>query len=460
MEKWLWVTLLLCMFGFFKEVRPSESFLTQYLEEWKNLTLDQINNEVYPVWTYSYLALLFVVLLITDFLRYKPVIVLEGIAYVVTWCLLLWAQGVLAMQFMEFCYGIVTATEVAYYTYIYAKVPKEHYKKATSFTRAATLFGKFLSGTLAQVLVSTNVLDYHQLNYISLADVSVACLLSFVLPSVATSIYFHKRKRDLDELAITPETDDGRETPTEKMEVATVTGDTATGDASASVHEEYVRQSCGTVFRVIWDDFKAAYTNSHQLKWCLWWALATCSYEQTTNYLQSLWEVIYPSQEHQDLYNGAVDAANTLLSTAVVLLLGFLPVNWDKWGELTLAISSFVQAALLLVSAETTNIWIAYVFSGLYIAVYYMLITVASFQVAKKLKEDSYGLVFGCNQFLALILQTIMTIIVVDECCLAAGPRTQFLVYGSYNGVIGILFLIIAIHTFCTKRSATSTTTT
>ena len=52
-------------------------------------------------------------------------IVFEGISYVVTWCLLLWAEGVAAMQAMEFCYGIATSTEVAYYTYIYAKVRKE-----------------------------------------------------------------------------------------------------------------------------------------------------------------------------------------------------------------------------------------------------------------------------------------------------------------------------------------------
>ena len=69
----------------------------------------QVNNEVYPVWTYSYLVLLLVTLLITDFLRYKPVIVLEGLAYVVTWVLLLWAPGVLAMQARWFVNGKVSA---------------------------------------------------------------------------------------------------------------------------------------------------------------------------------------------------------------------------------------------------------------------------------------------------------------------------------------------------------------
>ena len=43
-------------------------------------------------------------------------------AYIGTWALLLWAKSLLAMQFMQFVYGVATSTEVAYYTYIYAKV--------------------------------------------------------------------------------------------------------------------------------------------------------------------------------------------------------------------------------------------------------------------------------------------------------------------------------------------------
>ena len=77
---------------------------------------------MYPVWPYSYFALLIPVFLLTDLSKYKPMIVFEGFAYVITWVLLLWADGVVAMQIMQFVYGLATATEIAYYTYIYAKV--------------------------------------------------------------------------------------------------------------------------------------------------------------------------------------------------------------------------------------------------------------------------------------------------------------------------------------------------
>ena len=59
------------------------------------------SQEIFPVWTYSYFALLIVVFLVTDYLLYKPVIVFEGISFIMTWCILIWGQGVAAMQVFD-----------------------------------------------------------------------------------------------------------------------------------------------------------------------------------------------------------------------------------------------------------------------------------------------------------------------------------------------------------------------
>ena len=72
MEQWLRISLILCTFGFFREFRPSEPFVSDFLiGEWRNVTEDQVNFEVYPIGTYSTLALLVIVFLITDILRYN-----------------------------------------------------------------------------------------------------------------------------------------------------------------------------------------------------------------------------------------------------------------------------------------------------------------------------------------------------------------------------------------------------
>lgn len=71
MEKWLQISLILSVFGFFREFRPSEPFVTEFLtsEKWRNITEDQVNFEVYPIGTYATLTLLVFVFLVTDILR-------------------------------------------------------------------------------------------------------------------------------------------------------------------------------------------------------------------------------------------------------------------------------------------------------------------------------------------------------------------------------------------------------
>ena len=74
--------------------------MTQYLIEpkWVNITLDQAYQDVYPVWTYSYLAVLVIVFLLTDYVKYKPMIIFQGLAFIATWSLLVFGSGVGLMQ--------------------------------------------------------------------------------------------------------------------------------------------------------------------------------------------------------------------------------------------------------------------------------------------------------------------------------------------------------------------------
>ena len=115
----------------------------------------------------------------------------SGFSYILTWILLLWGHGLTAMQLMQVSYGVATSTEVAYFTYIYANVAGEWYQQVTSFTRAALLLGRFLSGALSQSLICLELCDFRSLNYISLSMVSCATVISFLLPPVKNTIYFH-----------------------------------------------------------------------------------------------------------------------------------------------------------------------------------------------------------------------------------------------------------------------------
>lgn len=59
--------------------------------------------------------------------------------------------------------------------------------------------------------------------------------------------------------------------------------------------------------------------------------------------------------------------------------------------------------------------------------------------------DDSFGLVFGMNTLLALVLQTVLTIVVISDSGFALGPRGQFIVYGSYFMVLAAIYVIVGI---------------
>lgn len=69
--------------------------------------------------------------------------------------------------------------------------------------------------------------------------------------------------------------------------------------------------------------------------------------------------------------------------------------------------------------------------------------------VAKRLKDDSFAMVFGINTLLALALQSLLTIAVISDGGFALGARDQFLAYSGYYiglaaiyGITGIVRLI------------------
>lgn len=71
-----------------------------------------------------------------------------------------------------------------------------------------------------------------------------------------------------------------------------------------------------------------------------------------------------------------------------------------------------------------------------------------SSEVAQGISDDSYGLIFGLNRFIALVLQSSLTFIVTDEKGLALDERPQFFVYGIYFCVLGVIFGIASVFAF------------
>ena len=213
---------------------------------------------------------------------------------------------------MEFVYAASTASRIAYSTYIYTQVPLAKFQVVTAYTKAALLAGRCMAGILGQTLIATGLCDYSTLNYISLGFVSSSTVFACFLPSVSHSIYFHRGKSTEDNQIpeVVPLTipKEAHNEPTNKPEYSA--GSTQPSLASASHSKSKAKTS---VYRLLWEDFTTAFSESYTRKWSLWWAFATCGFFQVVNYIQPLWETLVPLESEELVYNGAVEAIHALL---------------------------------------------------------------------------------------------------------------------------------------------------
>ncbi|XP_035738625.1 thiamine transporter 2-like [Vespa mandarinia] len=438
---WLKISFILCMFGLLKDFRPSESFVTDYLTgPWKNFTHAQVNQEIYPVSTYSYFLTLVIIFLITDFVRYKPIIILCSLSGMIAFLVLILAKTVPVVQITEFFYGLFLSSEVAYYTYIYAKVDKKHYQEVTGHTKAASLVGRCMAGIIAQLTASFHILDFHELNYLTIAAFGLATIWTFFLPSVGQSIYFHS--------------------PIYDQNITTAPADTLKSSESDSCYEfnrdkqsrynpakrnvTSMSSKLKHAYALLWQHFLNAYTHHHIVKWSMWWAFSTCGYLQITNYAQLLWQTAVES--YDDIYNGAVDACYAIIGASTVFVISKIPFNWPVIGDVTLTLFALIEGGLIILCSYNYNIWVLYTAYIIFGVVYHTMVTVASFEVAKNISEDSYGLIFGTNIFLALLFQSLLTLVVING-NLGDTIRSQFFIYGCYYIILAVIFLIIAIFT-------------
>uniref|UniRef100_A0A3Q1HNP0 Solute carrier family 19 member 3b n=1 Tax=Anabas testudineus TaxID=64144 RepID=A0A3Q1HNP0_ANATE len=420
---WAYPTTVLSLYGFFANCRVAEPFLTPYLiGPHKNISGEVLNNYLFPIWTYSYLAFLFPVFLLTDFLRYKPLIVVQGLFLVTNYILLCFAPGLPAMTFLQVNYAVVTSTEVAYFSYIYSVIPVEHYQRATGYLRSAMLVGYTFGASLGQVLVSLAGMNYFYINTITLGIVSMAFLISFWLPMPQRSMFFKVKK----DAAVHLQSQQEAHRPEEP-----VMDKDGAGAGSEKMEHNVNSGWCSR------ENYKSA---EHVIYWSLWWALATSGYVQVFNYIQLMWDHIEPSAT-SSIYNGGVEAVCSLVGAAAAFSVGYIKVTWAVWGELALGLFSAVGAGAVFLMALTSSIWACYAGYVLFKSCYMLLITITTFQIAANLSMECYALTFGINTFIALSLQTIITATVVDEAALGLDIVTQFIIYGSYYAVISVLFL-------------------
>uniref|UniRef100_A0A8C0FK88 Solute carrier family 19 member 1 n=1 Tax=Bubo bubo TaxID=30461 RepID=A0A8C0FK88_BUBBB len=384
-QRWKLQVFYLCFYGFMTQVRPGESFITPYLlGPDKNFTQTEVTNVITPVLTYSYMAVLVPIFLLTDYLRYKPVLVLQSLSHISIWLLLVLGTSVLAMQLMEFFYGVTMAARIAYSSYIFSLVTPSRYQRMASYSRSAVLLGVFTSSVLGQLCITLGGVSFLTLNYVSLGFVSFGLILTLFLERPQRSLFFNR-----------PE---------------------GAGDGAPQLR-----------------------------LWSLWWVFNSAGYYLMLYYVQILWNEIYPAMDNRQVYNGGVDAASTLLGAGASFAAGYVKIRWTLWSELVIGVVTAFQAGLLLLMNTTSNIWLCYAAYVLFRGSYQFLVPVAIFQIATSLSKELCALVFGVNTFFATVLKTIITIIVADKRGLGLSVHPQFYVYFGYFTLLVVVYLLSAV---------------
>lgn len=433
-RKWKWAVIFLCFYGFMASIKPGEPFITPYLlSTEKNFTRKQVTNEITPVLTYSYMAVLVPVFLLTDLLRYKPVLIIQGISQVVIWLILLLGTTLIEMQFMEFFYGITMACRVAYSSYIFSLVNPVLYQRVAGYSRSSVLLGVFTSSVLGQLCVSLGRVSFYTLNAISLGFVSFGLTLSLCLPWPKRSLFFNRTRnqeqKEVEGVATKSELD--------KMNPKESGLSSAAPQCSPSRWRD-------SVFVQILLEVGNVVKRPNLRLWSLWWVFNSTGYYLVLFYVHILWNKVYPATENKNVYNGAVEAASTLLSAVTAFIAGYVKIRWSIWSELVIGVITALQAGLLLLMVNSDNIWVCYLAYVLFRGFYQFLVPIATFQIASSLTKELCALVFGINTFLGTILKTIINLIFSDKRGLALDVHSQFLVYFIYLTILTVIYFVCA----------------
>ncbi|KAK0411139.1 hypothetical protein QR680_005507 [Steinernema hermaphroditum] len=420
--RWQTTAAVLCGYGLLKEFRPSEPYMFVYQNTIMNISAEVLNGDVYPYWTYSYLVALVPVFLLTDLLLYKPVLLLESLSYIAVWLLLIFGRAVWTQQLVELFYGWATATEVGFFAYAYVNVDRQQFSRVTVWTRAALQGGRCLSYLLSELIIILRPGSYLILNYLSLGSLCLTFFFALVLPWVGWEEVVRREASHRERLPLS--------------------------SGSANEPASY-RDFARSKFENLWIDLRRIYSDAFLLKWSLWWAMTTSGNFMISNYIQTLWG--HHHSEKAQAYNGLVEAVTPLIAVVVLLLLQLLAVDWNRWGELCLTLAAVADFGLLYLLSSTSNLLVMYATYMVFRVLYQAMITISQFNLADRMVVQSYGLVFGFNTLVALALQAIMTIVVVDKRGLGLEIQPQFRVYAFYHLSIAAVFLLAVLYRMLRK---------
>ncbi|XP_022182542.1 thiamine transporter 2-like isoform X2 [Myzus persicae] len=371
MEPWKKVCLYVSVYVMLREFRPIDPFIIKYLTLLpEKYTVRIIREDVYPVGSYVSVLFVVIVFLVTDYLQYKPIIILNGLSGIMSYSLLLGSPTISFLKSGQIFLMLFRAAEVASYTYMFASIRnKDKYQIATSIVRTSVLIGKCSCGIIAQILISYNILSYAYLLYLSIFGMILTTIWSLIMPPVMFSLYFYKVKEPVLDVIV----DDN-----EKIILTKINESTNMNLDKNNMKKFFIKMKCSEVIQKLWDDFYVTYADANVFKWSVWWSLSLSGYVLVSQYIQLYWEEIEVHGKLNSL-NGAVESLATLFSAAATYGIGRVNGDWDKYGDIVMAIVAMGLGVVLYFLSFTESLIKSYAYFIIFCCTYQTMVTIASF---------------------------------------------------------------------------------
>lgn len=153
------------------------------------------------------------------------------------------------------------------------------------------------------------------------------------------------------------------------------------------------------------------------------------------------------------MWNAGVEALVTLLSAIVTLFAESIHAKLftNSSSLWTLTILTALEGVTVLLGTKTASLWMSYLGYMLFCTLYAFTITVCSAEVAKRLADDTFGLIFGINTLVALMMQSLLTFVVVSDTIFKLNIFTQFVIYAWFYFAFAILYSLNIAYDFCQR---------
>eukprot|EP00127_Corallochytrium_limacisporum_P003269 Clim_evm118s147 gene=Clim_evmTU118s147 len=479
-----WLVVLVISLGFFHEMKPSEPYITTYLNENKGFTMDQINNDIYTVYTYAWLVFLPLVGLTAEILGYELVLMISVcVGQMATRLLLLYGTELWHMQLMQVTFGLAESGKVAFDTILYRFFPHHIFQTLTGMVNGTGLFSHLIGSLLGQLLVSLDDINLYVLMQISLASICVAAALSiaiFVMVRIIgsaklstfqvseSSASLSKGKKDEareaialrktssdEDVDISRYADEGnakngvqaKELPSRFEErVSFIEAASGSPDLdAAAVPPPNKRRTPKELAVEFWTTLKVCYSTFDNSMWSIQWSLTYLSIMMCEGYGASIWQERNPELR----LNGAVSCLGWGLGGVTGLLPGHFGERLMRPNvSILIGVLQLIAAALLFIQAWMPN-------PGAYLTAYVIFEAVSYFLLAhfaagvaimmQRKGQKDFALVFAVNMFISVALQSLLQFVENQK---GASTYNRFVSYGVIQGGVAMLTFI---HYFVNK---------